>query len=45
MDGLPGLEKVFKEEFPSANAQRSQVHVARNVLAKVRKKTKKRCSG
>ncbi|MFA4917358.1 MAG: transposase [Syntrophales bacterium] len=35
MDGLPGLEAVFKEEFPQARVQRCQVHVARNVLAKV----------
>lgn len=35
MDGLPGLEKVFQEEFPQAKIQRCQVHVARNVLAKV----------
>jgi putative transposase len=41
MDGLPGLEKVFKEEFPNAKVQRCQVHVARNVLAKVPKKLKK----
>jgi len=41
MDGLPGLEKVFREEFPSAKVQRCQVHVARNVLAKVAKKLKK----
>jgi putative transposase len=40
MDGLPGLEKVFKEEFPKAKVQRCQVHVARNVLAKVPKKFK-----
>jgi len=40
MDGLPGLEKVFKEEFPNAKVQRCQVHVARNVLAKVPKKFK-----
>ena len=40
MDGLPGLEKVFKEEFPQAKTQRCQVHVARNVLAKVPKKLK-----
>jgi len=40
MDGLPGLEKVFKEEFPKAKVQRCQVHVARNVLAKVPKKLK-----
>ena len=40
MDGLPGLEKVFKEEFPKAKIQRCQVHVARNVLAKVPRKLK-----
>jgi putative transposase len=42
MDGLPGLEKVFKEEFPNAEVQRCQVHVARNVLAKVPKSLKKK---
>ena len=41
MDGLPGLELVFKEEFPKAKVQRCQVHVARNVLAKVPKKLQK----
>lgn len=35
MDGLPGLEKVFEEEFPSADIQRCQVHLARNVMSKV----------
>ncbi len=40
MDGLPGLEKVFAEEFPKAKIQRCQVHVARNVLAKVPRKLK-----
>ena len=40
MDGLPGLEKVFKDEFIKAKVQRCQVHVARNVLAKVPKKLK-----
>lgn len=40
MDGLPGLEKVFTEEFTNANIQRCQVHVARNVLAKVPMKLK-----
>lgn len=35
MDGLTGLEKVFKEEFPNAKVQRCQVHVSRNVLSKV----------
>lgn len=41
MDGLPGLEKVFLEEFSNARVQRCQVHVARNILAKVPKKLKK----
>jgi putative transposase len=41
MDGLPGLEKVFKEEFSKAKVQRCQVHVSRNVLAKVPRKLKK----
>jgi putative transposase len=41
MDGLSGLEKVFKEEFPNAKVQRCQVHVARNVIAKVPRKLKK----
>lgn len=40
MDGLPGLQKVFVEEFPKAKVQRCQVHVARNVLAKVPQKSK-----
>jgi putative transposase len=35
MDGLPGLEKVFEEEFKGAVVQRCQVHVARNVMSKV----------
>ena len=41
MDGLPGLEKIFKEEFPKAKVQRCQVHVSRNVLGKVPEKLKK----
>ncbi|NBV29041.1 IS256 family transposase [bacterium] len=41
MDGLPGLETVFKEEFPFAKIQRCQVHVARNVLSKCPAKIKK----
>jgi len=40
MDGLPGLEKVFKEEFSKAKIQRCQVHVARNVICKVPRKLK-----
>lgn len=41
MDGLSGLEKVFEEEFTNSKVQRCQVHVARNVLAKVPHKIKK----
>lgn len=40
MDGLSGLEIVFREEFPNAKVQRCQVHVSRNVLAKVPQKLK-----
>lgn len=40
MDGLTGLETVFKEAFPHAKIQRCKVHVARNVLAKVPRKLK-----
>ncbi len=40
MDSLPGLERVFKEEFSQARIQRCQVQVARNVLAKVPHKVK-----
>ena len=35
IDGLSGLERVFKEEFTNAKVRRCQVHVARNVSAKV----------
>jgi putative transposase len=42
MDGLPGLEKVFCQEFPDAKVQRCQVHVARNVLCKVPKQMKEK---
>jgi hypothetical protein len=41
LDGLPGLEKVFKEEFPNSKIQHCQVHVARNVLTKVPRKMKR----
>ena len=41
MDGLPGLESVFEDEFPNGKVQRCQVHVARNVLCKVPQKKKK----
>lgn len=40
MDGLPGLEKVFKEEFLNSKIQRCQVHVARNVICKAPRKMK-----
>jgi putative transposase len=40
MDGLTSLETVFREEFPQARTQRCQVHVVRNVLAKVPRKLK-----
>lgn len=42
MDGLKGLERVFEEEFPRARVQRCQLHVSRNVLAKVPRKLKKK---
>ena len=42
MDGLTGLERVFIEEFPKAKVQRCQIHVARNILAKVPRKLKKK---
>lgn len=42
MDGLPGLEKVFKEEFSEAKIQRCQVHVARNVISKVPRNMKEK---
>jgi transposase-like protein len=34
MDGLPGLEKLFAEEFPQAVTARCWVHAMRNALAK-----------
>lgn len=34
MDGLPGLEKLFREEFPSAVTARCWLHAMRNALAK-----------
>jgi len=40
MDGLVGLEKVFREDFVHAKVQRCQVHVAKNVLTKVPRKLK-----
>ena len=40
MDGLPGLEKVFAEEFKNAQIQRCQVHVTRNILSKVPRRLK-----
>jgi len=41
MDGLSGLKRVFEEEFPNAKIQRCQIHVSRNILAKVPRKLKK----
>ena len=35
MDGLPGFEKVFMEEFPKAKVRRCQDHVVHNVLTKM----------
>ena len=34
MDGLPGLENLFLEEFPSSVTARCWVHAMRNALAK-----------
>jgi putative transposase len=34
MDGLPGLEKLFREEFPESVTARCWVHALRNSLAK-----------
>lgn len=42
MAGLPGLEKLFSEEFAKAKVQRCQVHVPRNVPAKVPRKPRRR---
>jgi putative transposase len=38
MDGLPGLETVFKEEFPSAVTARCWFHAMQNALAKAPKR-------
>jgi len=42
MDGLTGLERVFKDEFPNSKVQRCTVHVARNVMTKTPKKLKEK---
>lgn len=34
MDGLPGLERLFREEFPEAVTARCWLHAMRNALAK-----------
>jgi len=34
MDGLPGLERVFREEFPGAESARCWFHAMSNALAK-----------
>ncbi len=38
MDGLPGLERVFKEEFPEAVTARCWFHAMQNALAKTPKR-------
>lgn len=38
MDGLPGLERVFKEEFSQAVSQRCWVHALRNAMSKCPKR-------
>jgi transposase-like protein len=44
MDGLPALEKVFREEFPRCRTQLCVVHMKCNVLAKVARKDKNEVS-
>ena len=38
MDGLPGLESVFREEFPAADTARCWFHAMSNALAKTPKR-------
>jgi putative transposase len=38
MDGLPGLEKLFREEFPNAVTARCWIHALRNAYAKTPKR-------
>jgi putative transposase len=38
MDGLPGLENLFQEEFPASVTARCWVHAMRNALAKAPKR-------
>jgi transposase-like protein len=40
MDGLPGLEKSFKEHFPYAKTQRCWVHSLKNTLSRVPERLK-----
>ena len=40
MDGLPGLERVFKEEFSHAVTQRCWVHALKNAMNKCPKRLK-----
>jgi putative transposase len=40
MDGLPGLEKVFEEEFSNARIQRCQFHLMANIMSKTPKSLK-----
>ena len=41
MDGLPGLEKLFKEEFSNSSTSRCWRHAAENIMAKVPKRFEK----
>ena len=38
MDGLPGLENLFQDEFPNAKTQRCWFHALQNILAKAPKR-------
>ena len=43
MDGLPGLERVFEEEFPRTPVQRCVVHKLRNIAARLPRGLQKDC--
>jgi putative transposase len=38
MDGLPGLESLFQDEFPNSRTQRCWFHALQNILAKCPKR-------
>lgn len=44
MDGLPGLEQAFVEEFPNATTQRCWVHAKQNVIQKCPKRLRESLS-